>query len=59
VLCDQFFNGKDDGPGHLLFVHEWNIKLLEALYLILLDYKENRYRYMPVPGDQLTAEERK
>ena len=59
VLCDQFYNDKSDGPGHLLFVHEWNIKLLEALYLLLLDYKENRYMYMPVPGDQLIAEERR
>jgi HEPN domain-containing protein len=59
VLCDQFYNDKSDGPGHLLFVHEWNIKLLEALYLVLLDYKENRYRFMPVPGDQLNAEEQR
>ncbi len=59
VLCDQFYNDKSDGPGHLLFVHEWNIKLLEALYLVLLDYKENQYQFMPVPGDQLSAEERR
>ncbi|MCO5950589.1 HEPN domain-containing protein [Mucilaginibacter flavidus] len=59
VLCDQFYNDKSDGPGHLLFVHEWNIKLLEALYLVLLDYKENRYQFMPVPDDQLSAEERR
>lgn len=58
VLCDQFYNDKNDGPGYLLFVHEWNIKLLEALYLVLLDYKENRYMFMAVPADQLHAEER-
>lgn len=59
VLFDQFFNDKSDGPGYLWFEYKWHIKLLEALSLLADGYKKERYKFPPVPGEQLTAEERK
>jgi HEPN domain-containing protein len=59
VINEKFFLNKKHGPGSVLFIHEMNLKLLEALYLLWLDYEENKYRRPAPPEVQLEEEKEK
>lgn len=37
----------NEGPGHLLFIHDFNVKLIEALHLLLLKSKDTWNRAKP------------
>ena len=56
VVSDEFFNDEKDGPGALLFFYDLNLKLLESTYLLLLEYRENRWRIKEFPEEQLIVE---
>jgi len=59
VINEKFFTGKKHGPCSVLFIHEINLKLLEALYLLWLDYEENKYSRSTPPEAQLEEEKEK
>ncbi len=44
------------GPGNLLYDYELNIRLLESLYLLLLDYQEHSYSYTKITEADLAGE---
>lgn len=56
VIDEKYFNGKRHGPGTLLFTCELNLKLLEAAYLLLLDYKETSWQRNKLEAGQLAEE---
>jgi HEPN domain-containing protein len=47
-----------NGPGHLLFIHDFNVKLIEALHLMLLKSRDtwNRARSEVVSMEQIEKE---
>jgi hypothetical protein len=56
VVNSEHYNDERFGPGYLLCDYELNIRLLECLYILLLDYEEQSYSYPKVTEDQLTSE---
>jgi hypothetical protein len=56
VVNDEHYDDERFGPGYLLCYYELNIRLLECLYILLLDYNENSYNYQKVDGEQLNSE---
>jgi len=50
------FEDKRHGPESILYVHELNVKLIEALYLLLLEHEEQRERPKPITAQQLERE---
>jgi hypothetical protein len=59
VINEKFFLDKKHGPGSVLFIHEMNLKLLEALHLLWLDYEENKYSLPELTEAQLEEEKEK
>lgn len=55
VVNDGYFNDERFGPGHLIYDYELNIRLVEALSLLLLDHDDSTYA-KKVPEEQLTVE---
>lgn len=41
VVDDHYYKGSVYGPGRLLFMFEYNVKLLEAAYLLMLNHQSN------------------
>lgn len=56
VIDDKYFNDKRHGPGTLLFTCELNLKLLEAAYLLLLNYNQTFWRRKKLEASQLAEE---
>jgi HEPN domain-containing protein len=56
VVTDDCFKDDRHGPGTLFFTSYINVKLVEALYLLMLAYMENRYRRSEVTETQLEEE---
>ncbi|WP_419699845.1 HEPN domain-containing protein [Mucilaginibacter sp. NFX135] len=58
VVNDEHYDEKRHGPGTLLFIYDLNLRILEAMYLLLLNYKNFSYQRKQLSEEQL-EEERK
>lgn len=58
VVSDRYYNDKPHGPGTLLFIYDLNIKLVEALHLLWLDYKNNWHKDIVTNQQQLENEKK-
>jgi HEPN domain-containing protein len=58
AVSDECFHEKKFGPGQLLYTHELNVKLLEAMYVMLINY-ECSYPKPPSPTELQLAQEKK
>jgi HEPN domain-containing protein len=56
VVNDEHYDEKRHGPGTLLFVYDLNLKILEAMYLLLLNDKKFSYRKEELAEAQLAEE---
>jgi hypothetical protein len=56
VINEKCFTDKVHGPGTLLFISELNLKLLEAAYLLWLDYEENKDSRLKLLEEQIEEE---
>ncbi len=56
VVNDQHYDEKRHGPGTLLFIYDLNLRILEAMYLLLVNYNRFSYRQEKVSEDQLEEE---
>jgi HEPN domain-containing protein len=56
VVNDGHYKDKVHGPGTLLFYYDLNIRLLEALHLLLIKYKNFSYQWPVISEKQLEAE---
>jgi HEPN domain-containing protein len=57
VINDKSYNHKQEGPGMLLFIYDENLKMLEAMFLLLLDYQDNWSRSERITDKQLREEQ--
>lgn len=56
VVNDEHYDEKRHGPGTLLFIYDLNLRILEAMYLLLLNYKNFSYQRKQVTEEQLENE---
>ncbi|MGY4540011.1 HEPN domain-containing protein [Mucilaginibacter sp. UYNi724] len=56
VVNDEHYDEDRHGPGTLLFVYDLNLKILEAMYLLLIDYKRYSFRQDKVTQEQILEE---
>ncbi|MCZ4223529.1 hypothetical protein [Pedobacter rhodius] len=56
VVNDEHYNEKRYGPGSLLYIYELNLKILEAMFLLLLNYKNFYYQRKRLTEQQLEEE---
>lgn len=56
VTTDKHFVGDRHGPGGLLFTYDLNLKLLEALYLLLVDHQNNGWQDKEINDTQIKKE---
>jgi HEPN domain-containing protein len=56
VVNDEHYNEKRHGPGTLLFIYDLNLRILEAMYLLLLNYKNFSYQREQLTEEQLEEE---
>jgi hypothetical protein len=56
VTTGKHFDDERHGPGSLLFTYDLNMKLLEAVYLLWLNYRNNHWNYKKVSDTQLQEE---
>jgi hypothetical protein len=56
VVNDVHYDEKRHGPGTLPFVYDLNLKLLEAMYLLLVNYKRFSYHQDKLTEEQLEEE---
>lgn len=55
VLNDKVFKDRH-GSGHILFIYDQNMQLIESLHLLLLKYKDRWPRLEDVTKEQITQE---
>ncbi|WP_166727616.1 HEPN domain-containing protein [Mucilaginibacter gilvus] len=56
VVNDEHYNEKRHGPGTLLFIYDLNLRILEAMYLLFINYKRFSYQQDKVTEEQLVEE---
>jgi hypothetical protein len=56
VVNFEHYNDERFGPGNLLYDYELNIRLLECLYILFLDYQEHQYILAKIREGQLASE---
>ena len=56
VVSKKRYHNKKHSAADLVFFHELNLKLLEAAYLLLIEYQQNSFRVQPISSEQLTEE---
>jgi len=59
AVSDQYFKDKIHGPGSVTFTYDLNLKLLEAAYLLLLNYRETSWKKEKTTEGQLEDEKEK
>jgi len=59
VINSKHYDDKRHGPGTILFIYDFNMRLLEAMYLLLMNYKKFSYRCTIVSEEQLVEEREK
>jgi len=60
VTHEGYYKGKDGhGPGTLLFEYDMNLRFIEAMHLLLIDYKRHSYDYKIATPEQLKEEQKK
>jgi HEPN domain-containing protein len=57
VVNNKHYKDERHGPGSLLFIYDFNLKILEAMYLLLVNHQQFSYRKKKLTEAQL-AEER-
>jgi len=58
VINNKHYNDKRYGPGFLLDIYELNLKILEAMFLLLRQYKNESFEQIK-PTEQQLGEEKK
>ncbi|QEC77278.1 hypothetical protein [Mucilaginibacter ginsenosidivorax] len=56
VVNDEHYDDECFGPGNLLYDYELNLRLLESLYLLLLEDEEPSYSDDKITEEQLASE---
>jgi HEPN domain-containing protein len=56
VVNDEHYDEKRHGPGTLLFIYDLNLRILEAMYLLLVNHKRFSYHQDRVTEEQLEEE---
>jgi HEPN domain-containing protein len=56
VVNDEHYDEKRHGPGTLLFIYDLNLRILEAMYLLLVNCKRFSYRQDKVTEEQMEEE---
>jgi HEPN domain-containing protein len=56
VVNDEHYDEKRHGPGTLLFIYDLNLRILEAMYLLLICYKRYSFRQDKVAEEQILEE---
>lgn len=56
VVNFEHYNDERFGPGNLLYDYELNVRLLECLYMLFLDYQDHQYVLTKIEEEQLMAE---
>jgi HEPN domain-containing protein len=56
VVNDEHYDEKRHGPGTLLFIYDLNLRILEAMYLLLINHKRFSYQQDKVTEEQLEEE---
>ncbi len=57
AVNDQHYDEKRHGPSSLLFVYDMNLRFIEAMYLLLCNYKQEPWKYKK-PDETNLEEER-
>jgi hypothetical protein len=58
VVSFEHYNHERFGPGNLLYDYELNVRLVESLYLLLLDNQEPSFDKEKITEQQLTSEKK-
>jgi hypothetical protein len=53
ALSDKQYKNKREGSGHLLFIYDHNVRLLEACYLLFLAYREEPWKKKAITDEVL------
>jgi HEPN domain-containing protein len=53
ALSDKQYKNKREGSGHLLFIYDQNVRLLEACYLLFLAYREEPWKKKAITDEVL------
>ncbi|WP_345213699.1 HEPN domain-containing protein [Mucilaginibacter gynuensis] len=56
VITEHHYKNKAHGPGELLFTYDLNLKLLEAMHLFWLTYRNNNWNFKALSVEQLRDE---
>jgi HEPN domain-containing protein len=56
VVNDEHYDEKRHGPGALLFIYDLNLRILEAMYLLWVHYKNFSYQRKQLTEEQLVNE---
>ncbi|WP_295715036.1 hypothetical protein [Mucilaginibacter sp.] len=56
VVNFEHYNDERFGPGNLLYDYELNIRMLECLYILFLDYQDHQYVLTKIEEEQLMTE---
>jgi len=59
VVNDEHYDEKRHGPGTLLFIYDLNLRILEAMYLLLISYKRFSYNRDKINEEQLEEEKKR
>jgi len=56
VITSKYYKSRNGAPGELIFIHSLNVKLIEALYLLLLEYEYRRFLKQKASMEQIEKE---
>ena len=56
VVNDEHYDEKRHGPGTLLFIYDLNFRILEAMYLLLINYQRFSYQQDKITEEKLEEE---